>query len=127
MFREMFDGLRDFYARRDKSGADPSFSAAMCLAFMFGVNAVSALTLVAAWLLRDLTVVEWFPAHKLGAIAIGVVVAWVHVALAKRERLYGRKGPPLLATWSRGFIGYCAFTGLMFGAAVLSALLMRQD
>jgi len=122
----MLDGLRSFYSRREDEGSASAFSAAMLLSFLCGVNLVSITTLLDALIHGHVTIVPWLGHHAAVLVAIGIAIAWSHVAFAKRTGVYYRKGPPLSANWSRVFVRYCVVTGLLFCGSLLTAYLTRS-
>lgn len=123
----VFDGLRDFYSRKEGINSSPAFSAAAALSFMFSLNAVSFATLLDFIVHGHAAIAGWFVQHKIVTIAAGGAVVWAHVVLAKRSGLYFRSGPALSASWTRAFIAYMLITFLSVVACIAAAYSTRQD
>jgi hypothetical protein len=123
---DIFDGLRDFYSRKEGPSTGPAFSAAMLLSFMFMVNLFSITSILDLLLHGHVMVVSWLLRYKAIVVLIGIVIAWGHVLLAKRSGLYYKTGPVRSATWHRSFIGCCVLTGLLFFASLTTAYIFEK-
>jgi hypothetical protein len=95
----------------------------MALAFLCNVNCFAEVGLWRVWMYGRPLIGALTVADKGAALLVAGLIAWGHVAYAKKRGLYHKTGPAMSAHWVRPFVTYCVLTVLMFVSVLLAAYL----
>lgn len=126
MYVKLFDGLRGYYCTRPKPVKDAGFQSAMSLSFLCGFNLASVI-LLAAFASRSHQFVDAIFRHRILALPLGAVVAYVHVLWAKSTGLYHDRGATRYPEWGRLMIFYVAMTGALAVAVCIFAFIAGRN
>jgi hypothetical protein len=123
VYLDLMDGIRGYYARTEGDNAWAAYSAVLVLSLLSGVNLTAAALLVDIATDHRFAVIRtWATGHRLPHLIAMLLVVVLHLAFARQQGFFQRRGPSRSLTWRKRLRIYIAFTVVMFVIAVSVAL-----
>jgi len=127
VYLDLMDGIRGYFARKEGDSAGAAYSAVMVLSLLLVVNLTSAAQLIDVATDHRFAVIRtWSAGHTLRHLLAILLVPVLHVAFARQQGLFERRGPSRSQTWRRWLRGYIAATAILFLITIYVTFVTRH-
>jgi hypothetical protein len=111
MYRELFIGVVGFYSKKESDDSSTVFSASMLLTALCTLNLLfGGLNVALLFVENQSTVLDWIKRRKLLLLVLPVLIAYLHLAYAKRTKLVEISSVPNLDRWKPVLWSYVCVT-----------------